>query len=97
MGIATLFSPAILGFGTGGMLVAVVLGSLLIGMAVTISGDPGSSLGRHHLFDLAFAIAAALAALGLAIAGDAPPAAFLAAVAVIQTGLHLATRYVAAS
>jgi hypothetical protein len=95
LGMATLFSPALLGFGNAGIVVAVLLGSLLIGMAVTISADGGSWLGWHHLFDVMFVIAAALAALGLAVAGDASAAVVFAALALAQSGLNLATRYVA--
>lgn len=95
LGLATLVSPALLGFGNGGIVVAILLGSLLTGMAVTISADRGSWLGWHHLFDTVFVIAAALASLGLAISGEASAAVFLAALAAVQSGLNLATRYVA--
>lgn len=97
LGMATLFAPALLRFGNGGIVVAVLLGSLLVGMAVTISADRGSWLGWHHLFDVVFVVAAAVAALGLAIAGEASAALFLAALAIVQSGLNLTTRYVAAA
>jgi hypothetical protein len=97
LGMATLFSPALLGFGSGGIVLAILLGSLLIGMAVTISADRGAWLGWHHLFDVVFVIAAAVAALGLAVAGEASAAVCFAVLAVTQSGLNLASRYVAAS
>ena len=96
LGLATLVSPAVFGFGNGGIVVAVLLGSLLVGMAVTLSADPSQSLGWHHLFDIAFVLASALASLTLALAGEAAPAAFFAGLTAIQSGLNLTTRYVAA-
>jgi uncharacterized membrane protein HdeD (DUF308 family) len=95
LGIITLFSPALFGFGHSGVVVAILFGSLLIGMAVTVSADHGSSFGWHHLFDMTFVIATAIAAFGLAVAGEATAAVFLAALAIVQSGLNLATRYVA--
>jgi hypothetical protein len=97
LGLATLVSPALLGFGHAGLLLAVVLGSLLIGMAVSVGADHRSSPTWHHLFDLAFVISAAVAALGLALAGDVHAALFFVALTVVQAGLNVATRYVAAT
>jgi uncharacterized membrane protein HdeD (DUF308 family) len=93
LGMITLFSPALFGFGDAGIVVAILLGSLLMGMAVTVSADHGASLGWHHLFDLVFVIAAALVALALAVAGEAAPAVFFAGLAAAQSGLNVVTRY----
>ena len=56
-----------------------VVGSLLIGMAVTISPGRGSSLTWQ------------------ALAGQASASLFFAVLAVLQSGLNVATRYVATS
>jgi hypothetical protein len=95
LGLATLVSPALLRFGHAGLLVAVLLGSLLAGMAVTIGADSRTSPAWHQLFDLIFVIATAVAALFLALAGDARAALFFVALTVVQSGLNVATRYVA--
>jgi hypothetical protein len=96
LGLATLVSPALFPFGTGGMLAAVVLGSILVGMGVTIGSDQRASPGWHHLLDLVSVIATAVVALGLALGGVAPAALFFAALTVIRSGLNVTTRYVAA-
>jgi len=96
LGMITLFSPALFSFGHGGVVAAILLGSLLIGMAVTVSADNGSSLGWHHLFDVTFVVATAIAAFCLAVAGEASAAVFLAALAIVQSGLNVSTRYAVA-
>jgi hypothetical protein len=95
LGLATLVSPALLRFGHAGLLVAVLLGAILIGMAVTVGADHRASPAWHQLFDLVFVIASAVAALLLALAGDAPAALFFVVLTVLQSSLNVATRYVA--
>jgi hypothetical protein len=97
LGLVTLVSPALLKFGTGGMIAAVLLGSLLVGMGVTVGGDRRAAPGWHHLLDLTSVMAGALAALGLALAGQAPAAFFFAALTVVRSGLNVTTRYAAAT
>ena len=97
LGLGTLVSPALLGFGGGGIVAAVVLGSLITGMAVTLGADDRSSLGWHHVLDLVLVIASALAALALAVSGDASAGLFFSALAVLESGLNVTTRYVVAS
>jgi len=97
LGLLTLVSPALLGFGPGAILTAVLLGSLLTGTALTVGADRRASPALHHLFDMAFVVATALATLGLAVAGQAPAALFFAGLTVLQAALNLATRYVATS
>ena len=96
LGLLTLVSPVLLDFGDAGIVTAVVLGSLLTGLAVTIGADDRSSIAWHHLFDLVLVIAFALAAFGLAVAGEATAGLFFSALAVLQAGLNVTTRYVAA-
>lgn len=94
LGVMTLVSPVLFRFAGGGIVTAVVLGSILIGMAVTISHERRSSLAWHHLCDLMLVIATAVAALGLALAGEASASLFFAALAVLESGLNMTTRYV---
>jgi hypothetical protein len=95
LGLVTLVSPALLPFGNGGMVAAVLLGSLLVGMGVAIGGDQGAAPGWHHLLDLVSVMATAIVALGLALAGEPYGALFFAALTVIRSGLNVTTRYVA--
>jgi hypothetical protein len=97
LGLVTLIAPFLLDFGNRGIVAAVVLGSLLTGLAVTVGADHRASPASHHLFDVAFVIATAVAALGLALAGDPRAALFFVALTVLQTGLNVTTRYVATS
>lgn len=97
LGLATLVSPVLLRFAGSGIVAAVVLGSLIVGLAVTVSDDRRASLGWHHLCDLLLVVTTALVALGLAEAGQGSAALFFAGLAVLLSSLNVATRYVAAS
>jgi hypothetical protein len=96
-GLATLVSPFLLRFDSGGILAAVALGSLLIGLGVSIGDDVRSSLGSHHLCDLLLVLATGLVAFALAVAGQESAALFFAVLAVLESGLNVATRYVTAT
>jgi hypothetical protein len=95
LGLVTLISPALLGFGAGGIVSGVVLGSLLVGMGVTVGADQPAAPAWHQLLDLITVIATALAALALALAGDASAAFFFVALTVLCAGVNVTTRYVA--
>jgi hypothetical protein len=95
LGLATVVSPFLLGFGNGGIIAAVVLGSALIGMAVTIGADERASFTSHRLFDVLFVVATAVAACALAMSGDAHAALYFAGLTALQCGLNVTTRYVA--
>jgi hypothetical protein len=95
LGLATLTAPFLLSFGNVGIVVGVLCGSVLVGMAVSAGAGVRGSLGWHHLFDLVFVLATAVAALGLALAGEAPAGLFFAGLTVLHSGLNVATRYVA--
>jgi hypothetical protein len=95
-GMVTLAAPAIFGFGAAGVVTCVLLGALLLGMGLTLQGRLGSALSWHGSFDSLFVLVAALAALGLAVAGDKGPAVFFAALVGVQALLSFTTRYAAA-
>ena len=96
-GLVTMAAPFALGFSPAGMVVGVVLGTILVGLAlaaVAEAGDPGVvSVGLLHDFDFGIATGLVGAALVLAVAGDSAAAGVLAAVAVAQFALNLTTRY----
>jgi hypothetical protein len=66
-------------------------------MGVTAGADQHAAPGWHHLLDLTTVMASAFAALGLALAGQAPAAFFFVALTVVRSGLNVTTRYVTAT
>lgn len=95
LGLAIFVAAALLRFSAGGFVAAVVVGSLFVGLGVTVSDDRGASLGWHRLCDLLLLIGTAVLAFALAVAGQGSAALAFSAVAVVQSGLNVATRYVA--
>ncbi len=94
-GLAMIAAPAILPFGTAGLVVSVSLGALLLGMALIVASSPhDQALAWHASFDIAFVLLTAIAALGLALGGAATAAVFFAAVAFLQAFLNTTTKYV---
>ena len=94
-GLATLLAPVVLGFAPAGLIVSVALGTLLVGMALTLTEARGSTVVWHRDFDSLFVIATALAALCLALAGQWSASIFLASLVAVQALLNLGTRYAA--
>ena len=95
-GMLTMAAPAILGFHTAGLVVAVLVGGTLIGMALGLSSRRGRRIGSHRSFDAGFGVVAAVIATGLAASGDVKATIFFAALAVIHAALSASTRYVSA-
>jgi hypothetical protein len=93
LGIVTMLAPALFGFSAAGIILAITLGSVLTGMALTLTGRRGAIVGWHGGFDTLFVVATAGAALALAFAGDGPAAVFLAFLTAIQAVLNSVTRY----
>ena len=95
LGMALMASPFLLGFGPAGTLVAVVIGALVVGLALSASlADTGTiDIAAHYAYDLGLAIGLLGAGIALAVSGDAPAAfAFLTA-ALAQLTLNMSTRY----
>ncbi len=93
-GLVMLAAPAILGFGSAGLVVSACLGAVVAGMGLILSAHPhDSELAWHGAFDHVFAPVTALAACALAIAGHGVAAVFLAAIVIVLAVLNLATRY----
>jgi len=95
-GLAMLLAPVVLGFAPAGLIVSVALGTLLVGMALTLTGTRGAIIVWHRDFDSLFVIATAVAALALALAGEWTASIFFAALVAVQSALHVGTRYAGA-
>jgi len=91
-GMLALAAPFAFGFSPAGTVMAFVVGALAIGLALDAS-QPAPSASTHRTADYGLAIGAALGAVPLALAADAPAALLLAALAVIQLSLSAGTRY----
>jgi hypothetical protein len=97
LGLATMVAPFLFGFGTAGGVAALLIGLTLVGAALSTVDARTINVAAHYAFDHTMAIAILVAALTLGIvAGDRHATAYLAAVAVVQLGLNLGTRYTAA-
>jgi hypothetical protein len=92
-GLVLILCPLALGFDPLGMIVSILLGVILTGSALGLTASRRPSPIVHRQFDSLFGVLAALAALGLALAGQPAAVILLTAVVVLQTGLSVVTRY----
>ena len=96
VGTALMLAPIPLGFGAAGLITSIMLGAILTGAAIGLTGSAATySATLHNEFDGGFMAVAAIAALLLALAGDGRAALLLAAAALTQGLLRYGTRYVA--
>ena len=96
LGLLTMVAPFVLGFGSAGTLVAVVVGALITGLALSAAVADDTNvvdIGAHYAYDLGLCLGLLGAGLALGIAGDAAAAVFLTAAAAAQLSLTLTTRY----
>jgi hypothetical protein len=96
-GMITMAAPVVLGFHAAGLVAGLALGSVLIGMSLSLTGSRVLRISAHRDSDNLFGLATAATAVLLAITGDAPATIFFAALAVIHIGLSAITRYVSAA
>ena len=94
VGLALMAAPFVLGLSTAGMVVAVVVGALVVGLALqSIETDRGvTSVSAHHAADLGVLVGMAGAAVLLATV-DSTAAAVFGTAAALQLALNLTTRY----
>jgi hypothetical protein len=92
IGLITLAAPFALGLGAAATVVAVAVGALTVGLALTTIDDHRLRVGTHHASDYGLALGVAIAAVALALAG-ADGAFYFAALAAAQLALNLTTRY----
>ena len=90
-------APFAMGFHPAGTIVAVALGTVLVGLALSAAAeDPGGlPVGAHATFDHGLALGGLGAAVGLAVAGDLTAAPVLTVAGGCQLALAATTRYTA--
>ena len=96
-GLALMAAPFALGFTPAGLVAAVAIGALVVGLALSATPNEGSGLpiAAHFAFDRGLAVGLLGGALVLGLAGDTAAAAVFAAAALGQATLNLTTRYTA--
>ena len=93
-GLALLAGPFLLGAGPAGMVAAISLGALLVGLA--LAGPDSLPISAHQAFDLTLVAALGGGGLGLALAGDPAGGLVLAVVGALQLTLVTLTHWVRA-
>ena len=98
VGFAVMATPVALGPSPAAAIFGVLIGTLIVGMSLSSTGDEGESrrsmpVSTHHAIDYGMAIGLLGAALVIGIAGDAVAAAIFATGALAQLALNLTTRY----
>ena len=97
-GLAVAVTPIALGFSPAGIVAAVFLGVIMVGLALGASapsGTPTLPVRVHATYDKFLAAALVATGVGAAIAGNVELFAFFAAAGVIYAGLIAVTRYTA--
>ncbi len=95
-GLAVAIVPIALGFAPAGVVVAVSLGVIMVGLALAASAPRGASalpIRAHATYDRLLAAALLAFALGAAIAGNLQALVFFAVAGLGYAGLVAATRY----
>ena len=91
---AIMVAPFVLGLGNVATAVAVVIGAVMLGSALSLAGESRSvSLSAHAGFDYAVAYVALAGAIATGIAGDAAGTVFLVGVGAAQALLAATTRF----
>jgi len=95
LGLALMVSPFVLGFGAAGTLLAVVVGALATGLALSaaVADTAGIDIAAHYASDLGLGLGLIGGGLALAIAGDGAAAATFLTAALAMLGLTVITRY----
>jgi hypothetical protein len=94
-GFVLMAAPFLLGFSAAGLVVSVVLGALIVGLALSAVPVEGRTvpISAHFAYDRGIAVGLLGGALVLGLAGDVAASAVLAAVALAQALLNVTTRY----
>lgn len=93
LGMVMAVAPIAFGLGAAAIVICIVLGSMLMGMGMTLQASRGPALSWHTSFDTVFVLTTAFAALGLALVGNRGGAVFLVVLVAILAVLTFATRY----
>lgn len=96
-GLLTILAPFALGFDPAGLVLSVVIGALVVGMALLAVGDergrPVVPVASLFAWDYGVVLGTLGAALLLGVAGDTAAGLGLCAIALVQLGGNLLTRY----
>lgn len=96
LGLALMASPFLLGADPAGTVVAVALGVLIAGVALTSVGGPRGSaipLSTHESYDQVLSLGGVGGAVALALVGQAPVAVAVLVCSLALLALSAATRY----
>lgn len=96
LGLALMASPFLVGADAAGTAIALVLGALVAGVALTSVGGPRGAaipLSTHESYDQALALGGAGGAVALAVAGQGPVALAVLGCSLALLALSFATRY----
>jgi hypothetical protein len=95
IGLATMAAPFALGFGAAGTVVAVVVGALVVGLALSAAvAETGTiDIAAHYAYDLGLALGLLGAGVALAVSGDPAAAIWFTSASAAQLALNLTTRY----
>ena len=98
VGFLLMAAPLALGLSPAAGVLGVVVGTLLVGLALSSVGPEAEghrtmSVATHHAFDYGLVSGLLGTALVVGLAGDRPGAALFALAALIQLSLNLTTRY----
>ena len=98
VGFLLMAAPFALGLSPAAGVLGVVVGTLLVGLALSSAGPEAEghqvlSVATHHAFDYGLASGLLGASLVVGAAGDRPGAALFALAALMQLALNLTTRY----
>jgi hypothetical protein len=98
-GFAVMVAPFLLGFTPAGLMVSVLLGAVIVGLALSAVPVEGRStaIAAHFAYDRGIAFGLLGGALVLGLAGDFAASIFFAAAALAQALLNVTTRYSARS
>ncbi|HEX6116919.1 MAG TPA: hypothetical protein VFY99_07440 [Solirubrobacterales bacterium] len=91
---AIMAAPFVLGFGELATAIAVVIGAVLLGSALSLVGERRTvSLSAHAGFDYALAYVALIGGVVAGLLGDVPGMTFLVGVGAAQALLTATTRF----
>jgi hypothetical protein len=94
-GFVLMAAPFLLGFSAAGLVVSLVLGALIVGLALSAVPVEGRStpISAHFAYDRGIAVGLLGGALVLGLADDLAASALLAGAALAQALLNITTRY----
>jgi hypothetical protein len=96
-GIVIMLSPIVLPVGAAGLVVVALLGAIVTGVGLGLTSPHSDSVAAHRSLDSVLVLLTAVAALVLALAGEATAALLLAVLVAVQACLSFTTSYAMAS